>query len=260
MSRRCTESPQAGVKAIASCGVHHIREHLERAEHMPRGGRHSVRRLRAPGNLPRRNTQPVGIVQNPLTRASRRGHDGSWLVGASTRLRSPGGDRSRLATTLSVGARGRGRADRHTGGDLVHPRCPRASPNPAPWLEGIDSGTGRSAAAFDTRIGKPKILTGSAAHKIAQRLRRHGYEVVGEESFIVEDTAGPLREGERDRAVEWGPRTRHRLTRRAARQEESRGPDMRPPDPAQRRVASHPSKRQRGRCRPLPVRQRSRSP
>ncbi len=71
------------------------------------------------------------------------------------------------------------------------------------WLDGIDAGTGRSAAAFDTRIGKPKLLTGSAAHKIAQRLRRHGYEVVGEESFIVEDTAGPLREGERDRAVEW---------------------------------------------------------
>lgn len=71
------------------------------------------------------------------------------------------------------------------------------------WLEGIDAGTGRSAAAFDTRIGKPKLLTGSAAHKVAQRLRRHGYAVAGEESFIVEGTAGPLREGERDRAVEW---------------------------------------------------------
>ena len=71
------------------------------------------------------------------------------------------------------------------------------------WLDGLDAGTGRSAAAFDTRIGKPKLLTGSAAHRIAQRLRRHGYEIVGEESFIVDDTAGPLREGERDRAVEW---------------------------------------------------------
>jgi len=71
------------------------------------------------------------------------------------------------------------------------------------WLEHVDTGRGRSGAAFDTRIGKPKLLTGSAAHKIAQRLRQHGWEIVGEESFIVEDTAGPLREGERDRAVEW---------------------------------------------------------
>lgn len=72
------------------------------------------------------------------------------------------------------------------------------------WLDGIDAGNGRRAATFDTRIGKPKLLTGSAAHKIAQRLRGHGYAIVGEESFIVEDTAGPLREGERDRALEWG--------------------------------------------------------
>lgn len=71
------------------------------------------------------------------------------------------------------------------------------------WLEGIDGGAGRRAAAFDTRIGKPKVLTGSAAHKIAHKLRQHGFEVVGEESFIVEDTAGPLGQGERDRAVAW---------------------------------------------------------
>ncbi len=71
------------------------------------------------------------------------------------------------------------------------------------WFEQIDPGTGRRAAAFDTRIGKPKLLTGSAAHGIAHRLPGHGYEVVGEESFIVEDMAGPLREGVRDRAVEW---------------------------------------------------------
>lgn len=62
----------------------------------------------------------------------------------------------------------------------------------------------RPAAAFDTRIGKPKLLTGSAASAIARRLRRHGYHVVAEESFIVDDTAGPLQEGELERARAWG--------------------------------------------------------
>ncbi len=68
----------------------------------------------------------------------------------------------------------------------------------------------REAAAFDTRIGKPKLLTGSAASGIARRLRGHGYHVVAEESFIVDDTAGPLHEGELERARAWGRAlTRH---------------------------------------------------
>ncbi len=61
-----------------------------------------------------------------------------------------------------------------------------------------------AAAAFDTRLGKPKLVTGSAAKGIAKRLRRHGYQVVGEESFIVDEGPGPLHEGEVDRAREWG--------------------------------------------------------
>jgi hypothetical protein len=72
------------------------------------------------------------------------------------------------------------------------------------WFETIVPGGGRRAAAFDTRIGKPKLITGSAAHGVADRLRRHGYDVVAEDSFIVDGTAGPLHEGELDRARAWG--------------------------------------------------------
>lgn len=71
------------------------------------------------------------------------------------------------------------------------------------WLDRIAPGEARRAAAFDTRLGKPRLLTGSAAHGIARRLRGQGYDVVGEESFVVEDTAGPLRAGELDRARKW---------------------------------------------------------
>jgi multimeric flavodoxin WrbA len=46
---------------------------------------------------------------------------------------------------------------------------------------------------------------GRAAHGIARRLRRHGYELVGEpEGFIIEGTEGPLRAGEPERAKAWG--------------------------------------------------------
>lgn len=71
------------------------------------------------------------------------------------------------------------------------------------WLERLPASRA-AAAAFDTRYAKPRWLTGSAATKIAQRLRRKGYSVVGIESFFVQTAGGPLADGERERAVAWG--------------------------------------------------------
>ena len=71
------------------------------------------------------------------------------------------------------------------------------------WLDRLP--VGRAAAAtFDTRLDKPKWLTGSAATKIAKRLRAKGYPVVGTESFLVQGGGGPLASGERERAAAWG--------------------------------------------------------
>lgn len=59
-------------------------------------------------------------------------------------------------------------------------------------------------AAFDTRINKPRLLTGSAARGIAKQLRRSGVPTVLEpESFLVTGTEGPLVEGEVARAAAW---------------------------------------------------------
>jgi flavodoxin len=71
------------------------------------------------------------------------------------------------------------------------------------WFDALGKTEGR-AAAFDTRLPPPKLVTGSAAKGIAKRLRRHGYDVIGEESFVVEHSEGPPSEGELDRAREWG--------------------------------------------------------
>lgn len=62
---------------------------------------------------------------------------------------------------------------------------------------------GSWAAAFDTRL--PSALAGGAARQIARQLRRHGYRMAADpEGFIVTGSGGPLRDGELDRAREWG--------------------------------------------------------
>jgi flavodoxin len=63
---------------------------------------------------------------------------------------------------------------------------------------------GRSTATFDTRYQKPGWLTGSAAQRLASRLRRAGATLLlPPESFFVTTARGPLLEGELDRAAQW---------------------------------------------------------
>ena len=72
------------------------------------------------------------------------------------------------------------------------------------WFGTVHSGAGRAAAAFDTRIGKPR-LPGSAAGVAGRRLRRLGYRLIAQPaSFYVEGTPGPLLTGEAERARQWG--------------------------------------------------------
>jgi hypothetical protein len=73
------------------------------------------------------------------------------------------------------------------------------------WLAMVTGGSPDiAAAAFDTRVDKPR-MPGSAAHGAERRLRRLGFHIVEPAaSFYVTDTTGPLVEGERDRARSWG--------------------------------------------------------
>jgi hypothetical protein len=73
------------------------------------------------------------------------------------------------------------------------------------WLSAVTGGSPDiAAAAFDTRIDKPR-LPGSAAHGAERRLRRLGFRITEPAaSFYVTDTAGPLVDGERERARRWG--------------------------------------------------------
>jgi hypothetical protein len=69
------------------------------------------------------------------------------------------------------------------------------------WLASLPKGSG-CCAGFETRIW---WSPGSAAKKIASELEALGYRAVGEPGkFLVTDRYGPLKDGEIDRAREWG--------------------------------------------------------
>lgn len=87
----------------------------------------------------------------------------------------------------------------------AHPADSAAEgPGVRDWFRTLPKAAGgHRAAAFDTRADSR--LAGGAANGIARALRRHGFDLLAEpEGFIIEDAAGPLREGERTRAVAWG--------------------------------------------------------
>ncbi|MFD9890913.1 flavodoxin family protein [Amycolatopsis sp. NPDC059027] len=76
------------------------------------------------------------------------------------------------------------------------------------WLDTLEKAPAELATAvFDTRIAKPRWLTGSAAVGAWKRLRLLGCELlVPPESFFVDssDPGTVLSEGENDRARAWG--------------------------------------------------------
>lgn len=72
------------------------------------------------------------------------------------------------------------------------------------WLERLpQAAAGACAAAFDTRLDT--LMSGSAAREIGHSLSSRGYQLVARpEGFSVTDFEGPLAEGERERARQWG--------------------------------------------------------
>lgn len=85
--------------------------------------------------------------------------------------------------------------------DLSHPSM-------RSWLRGLPHGHGRSAA-FETRIWwSPRGATGD----IERGLRSAGYALVAKAAkFVVEGSYGPLRDGELERARQWGVELRETL-------------------------------------------------
>jgi len=76
-----------------------------------------------------------------------------------------------------------------------------SNPSMRDWLDSLPKGHGGSAA-FETRIW---WSPGGATKAIQRVLEEAGYPAIAEaERFIVKDRYGPLKEGELERAKQWG--------------------------------------------------------
>jgi len=87
--------------------------------------------------------------------------------------------------------------------------CPtqawHSTPNMQTLVNSLEHGQaqGFAVAEFDTRLDKPRWLTGSAANGMAKHLKKVGVSLTAPESFLVTGKEGPLGAGELERAAEW---------------------------------------------------------
>jgi hypothetical protein len=73
------------------------------------------------------------------------------------------------------------------------------------WFDAL-TGLPARAAAFDTRMEGPVLVTGRASKGIAKRLRHHGCELVDEPHSFLVTKDNHLEEHEVDEARSWGRR------------------------------------------------------
>jgi menaquinone-dependent protoporphyrinogen IX oxidase len=72
------------------------------------------------------------------------------------------------------------------------------------WLADIGRVDAVNAAAFDTRVDGPAVLTGRASKAIARHLEQHGFSLVAEPISFLVDRHHHLLASESERAANWG--------------------------------------------------------
>jgi hypothetical protein len=116
------------------------------------------------------------------------------VVGGPTHVHGMASDRSRQAavdaadregSTLTVDASAEGTGLRR-------------------WVKDLEPAHGRAAAAFDTRMTGPAVVTGRASKPIERALRRHGYDVIADAHSFLVDHDNHLVDDAADEAVDWG--------------------------------------------------------
>jgi hypothetical protein len=92
--------------------------------------------------------------------------------------------------------------DRGSDGDRP-PGIDAAGPGLREWFHRVGHVNGTPAAAFDTRLDGPELLTGRASLGISRRLHHHGFaETAAPKSFVV-DRDNRLLDGQLTCAREW---------------------------------------------------------
>jgi hypothetical protein len=161
------------------------------------GNTEQIARAVAEGLSRRLPVQALDVGSAPLTLGS---DIGLVVVGGPTHVFGLGRVDSRVDSRVDTHVDGRPAAPEGMNGSVVtHGRGLRA------WLEGLHVGaSGVAAAAFDTRVNRPR-LPGSAARAADRQMRRQGlHPIVLPRSFHVRRTTGPLADGESEQARRWG--------------------------------------------------------
>jgi hypothetical protein len=79
------------------------------------------------------------------------------------------------------------------------------------WFATLGS-VGVKAAAFDTRVAAPALITGRASHGISRQFRRHGFHEIAESMSFIVTKENHLADGQRDAARQWGELLANTLT------------------------------------------------
>ncbi len=93
--------------------------------------------------------------------------------------------------------------------DLLILGCPTQAWNATPHMQNLvealkhHESQGLAIAEFDTRLDKPRWLTGSAANLMARQVKHVGVPLLSPESFFVIGREGPLEPGELEHAESW---------------------------------------------------------
>ena len=124
------------------------------------------------------------------------------IVGGPTHIHSMSGPRTRTAAVEAAAKPGA----------ALRVEADAAGPGLREWFA-TSPAMPTFAAAFDTRMRGPRVLTGSAARHIARKLKRNGaYLVLPAMSFLVRRD-NHLVKGEVSHAREWGERAAGRVAR-----------------------------------------------
>ena len=115
------------------------------------------------------------------------------VVGGPTHVHSVSRPSTRKAAVAA--------ADKPESDLVVEPDA--AGPGLRDWFATLPRTNGR-AAAFDTRLDAPPVLTGRASKGIARMLRHHGFTVVADPASFLVTKANYLEPDEETRACDWG--------------------------------------------------------
>lgn len=117
------------------------------------------------------------------------------VVGGPTHVHGMSRDRTRKAAVIAA----------HEPASQLTLDPDAEGPGLRTWFESVRPAKA-NAAAFDTRVDAPALITGQASKGISRQLRRHGFREIAEPMSFLVTKDSRLAADQQARAREWGSR------------------------------------------------------